>query len=511
MSIGESGGIIDKLGPIILQVLRKCDTFFMEIIMNRLGLIVTAFLIVFSAGSEVLAESIPQEEIKALKKENELLKQRTEKLEQEMAELKRMIAEQSKAIGPAVEPSKVETPPTKQPSQVRLTEEDYQKLIELAEKSEDKKPLWSSLDVQFYGYIKGDASYDDSRVTTGNYMLWVDNEAATRDDDEFNLTANQTRLGFKVAGPEDGGMKSSGQVEIDFYGNGSGENKAGILLRHAFMDLEWPEQQFSLLFGQTSDVFSPLVPSTLNYTVLWDAGNIGYRHPQIRLTKNLQLSENLDMKLQGAVSRTIGDDELLSVSGAKSGEDSGFPTLQGRVGFTFPSFGYKPTTIGFSGHWGQEEYDKLATTASAEEFDSWSLNIDVTQPINKLLTIKGEAFTGENLNDYFGGIGQGVRSTTAGGITMYHNEIGSKGGWIQASLTPEGKWNYNFGFGMEDVESGDLNYGQRSMNRSIYANAIYSINQNMQVGFELSHWRTEYEGSGDAEDIRAQTSFIYKF
>jgi hypothetical protein len=52
----------------------------------------------------------------------------------------------------------------------------------------------------------------------------------------------------------------------------------------------------------------------------------------------------------------------------------------------------------------------------------------------------------------------------------------------------------------------------REYNRSIFANAIYSINKNTEVGFELSHWKTNYNTSGgDADTVRAQTSFIYKF
>ena len=58
----------------------------------------------------------------------------------------------------------------------------------------DKKSLWSSLDVQFYGYIKADASHDSSRTTTGNYVVYVDSEATRKNDSEFNLTANETRL-----------------------------------------------------------------------------------------------------------------------------------------------------------------------------------------------------------------------------------------------------------------------------------------------------------------------------
>ena len=70
-----------------------------------------------------------------------------------------------------------------------------------------KNGLWSSLDIQFYGYIKADASYDDSRTTPGNFIVWVNSETTNKNDDEFNLTANQTRMGFNITGPA--GMQAS--------------------------------------------------------------------------------------------------------------------------------------------------------------------------------------------------------------------------------------------------------------------------------------------------------------
>jgi hypothetical protein len=376
--------------------------------------------------------------------------------------------------------------------------------------TEGKKHVWSAVDVQLYGYIKADASYDSSRTHPGNYALWVDSEAANKNDDEFNLTANQTRLGMKITGPKNASLQTSGRVEFDFYGNYADENKAKIQMRHAYMQITLPNEQLDILAGQTSDVISPLYPSTLNYTVLWDAGNIGYRRPQIRLTKRIALGTDIDLELQGAIARTIGRNSALT--GSESGEDAGFPSLQGRAGLTFLWFGNEPTVVGFSGHWCQEEYD-IAASGSNKDFDSWSVNIDVTQPINEWLNIKGEFFSGENLNTYFGGIGQGVRAIKdANGVIINHaNEIKSNGGWIALGLGPWDSWRFNIGASIDDVDASDVNLADRTENHCLFGNAIYSVNKNTEIGFELSHWRTEYRGSGDAESIRAQSSLTYQF
>jgi hypothetical protein len=418
--------------------------------------------------------------------ENVELKQRVDNLEKELAEIKSMLKQQLEAK-PAPAPVAAE--------ESRLSQADIDKILEAVQADMGrKKPVWSTLDIELYGYIKADASWDSSRITAGDYIKWVD--SGGEDDDEFNLTANQTRIGLKIAGPEVDGLKTSGLLEGDFYGTGGVENKPNFRMRHAYMTLDWPDERFSILAGQTWDVISPLWPDTLNFTIGWDGGNIGHRHPQIRLTKEMALCDDVDLSLKGAISRTIGDNAIM----AEAGEDSGFPTLQGRVGLTFPMLAYKPTTIGFSGHWGEEEY-------GAKDVDSWSVNVDLTQPINEWLTIKGEAFCGSNLDNYFGGIEQGVNPTTLSGI-------GSRGGWVAASFGPCDKWTFNTGMGIDDPKNGDLEgmAKARAVNRSIFGNAIYSINENTKVGIELSQWRTEYVGGGeDADDLRVQTSFIYSF
>jgi len=365
-----------------------------------------------------------------------------------------------------------------------------------------KKPLWSTLDIQLYGYIKLDAAWDSSGVNPGDYVLFA--EQGREGDEEFNLTARQTRLGVRIKGPDAGNMKASGVVEADFYGSAGAENKPNLLLRHAYMVFDWPDDTFSILAGQASDVISPLYPNTLNYTVLWDAGNIGYRHPQLRLTKSLRVGNDMTLELAGAISRTIGDAELLNPA-FTPGANAGFPTFQGRAALTFPWFGFQPTTVGLSGHWGREKY------SSGERFDSWSLNLDVLQPINPVVTVKGEVYVGANLDDYFGGIGQGVRTRTVGGTTLFEKAIGDRGGWLAVTLGPWGAWSFNAGAGLDDVHNNDVNAGARTSNRSVFANAIYALNKSADIGVELSQWRTDYRNAADVDDVRIQTSFIYKF
>ena len=438
-------------------------------------------------------------DIESLRQENTELKQRLAKLEKASAASSNKAGSAStetkapaataKANPPATPATPAASPATPKPAPVPAPVAPPQ-----------KKNVLSSLDIELYGYIKGDASYDTSRTNPGNFVLWVDSEATRDDDNEFNLTANQTRLGLRITGPATETFKTSGVVEFDFYGNYAAENKAKIQMRLAYLVLDWPESRFSILAGQGADIISPLVPNTLNYTVLWDAGNIGYRRPQVRMTQGVPFGDNVMVKLDIGAARTIGRTDP---TGSETGEDAGVPTGQARVGVTFPLLGSKPTTIGVSGHIGKEEYDVDATGRNVD-FDTQSINVDLTQPVFPWLVILAECFDGQNLNEYFGGIGQGVNTATL-------KEIGAHGGWVAANLGPWSEWSFSVGAGVDGVDRADVATGARTRNSSIFFNTLYSLNKNAQVGFEVSWWDTNYKGPGDADDVRAQASFIYKF
>lgn len=425
------------------------------------------------------------EDSQSLEQENAQLRQRLEKLEQAVEDLQKASAPPGR---PAPVPAATAAVPPAAPTPNTPMAP-----------APAKKSILSSLDIDVYGLIKADASHDSARTTPGNYVLYVDPQTQGHDD-EFNMTVNHTRLGMNVGGPASDTLKTTGKVEIDFFGNYASENKAKIQMRHAYVNFFWPQSQISLLAGQTSDVFSPLNPYTLNYTVLWGAGNIAYRRSQVRLTEEMPVAEKVTVKLEEAVARTIGRTDP---TGAESGEDAGFPTVQGRASVKLPFFGPAPTVVGISGHYAQEEYD-LDTTGSRARFHSWSANLDVSQPVCKWLLIQGELFAGQDLDAYFGGISQGVNTTT-------REEIASRGGWIAATLGPWSKFNFNVGAGLDDPDNADVPTGGRTANSSVFGNVIYSWNEHAQIGLELSRWETQYKGLPDGDDLRVQTSFMYAF
>ena len=55
---------------------------------------------------------------------------------------------------------------------------------------------------------------------------------------------------------------------------------AAIRMRHAYTKLAWGD--FNVLAGQTADVISPIWPIVNADLVMWGAGNLGDRRPQLR-------------------------------------------------------------------------------------------------------------------------------------------------------------------------------------------------------------------------------------
>jgi hypothetical protein len=378
-----------------------------------------------------------------------------------------------------------------------------------AEKAEKKEsPIISNFKFKPYGYIKLDAAYDDSRTNYGNFVLYVPNESQHSNDNEYNMTAKQTRLGLDIMAPEIYDWQAWGRIEFDFYGDGAThENKAGVLLRHAFLELK--KGNFSLLAGQTSDLIAPLNIDTLNYTVGWSVGNIGYRRAQLRGTYTYPFSKTTKIISALALARTTGTvNEDLDLDLKNDGEDAGFPTVQGRLAVATKLLTANPTVFGISGHYGEEEIDwqvKPTTPGNRQErVKSWSLVGDCELPLTRKLSVKGEFFTGYNLDDYFGGILQGVNPTT-------REVIKSMGGWMQVSYKQNDKWNYRAGFGIDDPEEKDLSKNMRSRNSFYFGNIVYTLIPPVDIGLEYSYWETDNKGLSAGTDNRIQTSIIYKW
>jgi hypothetical protein len=413
---------------------------------------------------------------------------RIEKLEEELDELKLLMRQQQKRREEGAKDITIE-----------------QKAERNAEKKAKEAAITHAISkFQFepYGYIKLDASYDDSRTNYGNFVLYIPGESEDKNDDEFNMTARQTRLGMHIVAPPFADWSIQGRIEVDFYGDGfaSHENKAEVLLRHAFFKVS--KEGLSIIAGQAFDVISPLNPYTLNYTVGWAAGNIGYRRPQLGMTYDYALNHKTKLLTAVSIARTSGlANEDLDLDGQNDGEDAGMPTIQVRFALATECFTEKESVFGLSGHYGKEE---MAWDAIEKEWESWSVNWDFHIPFSDQISLKGEAFVGCNVDDYFGGILQGVSVDVREGIK-------ATGGWAQVSYQPDQEWQVHAGFGLDNPSDKNLSPGMRAKNGFVFLNALWKIIPCVTVGLEYSHWETEYKEMSRGKDNRVQTSFLYSW
>lgn len=358
-----------------------------------------------------------------------------------------------------------------------------------------------------YGLIKLDGSYDQNLTSHGNFVMWVNPPTYDGDDEQFNMTANETRMGLQINSTGYEKVNIRGNIEFDLYASvasGVTETDPVLQLRHAYFAVS--SNQVELLAGQTWDLVSPLNPPTLNYSVLWGCGNTGYRRPQIRLTYTTPAGQATNVQLAGGFFRTFGEDldPTFSLAAGESsdgyddGTDAAIPSLQGGLDITHDWPTGNSIRLGLSALWGKLKAE--TNFGNYEEYENWGVWSHCLFATKSGLGISGEFYTGSNLGSYLGGI---LQESTIDGVK-------STGGWASAWVTPTPKLKLNAGFGLDQVDEDDIASG-RAKNRCVFGNVMYSYVPNFTVGFELASWKTEYVGDESASSVRAQTSMILNF
>jgi len=388
--------------------------------------------------------------------------------------------------------------------------------VATAAAAEEKTPGYT---FTFSGYFKADLAYDQTRVNSGNYALYVTapDILDAEDNNVLNITARESRFGLDFLWNEND-IRTDARFEFDFYGLGvssagltSQENKATSMLRHAYAQIT--KGHWSFLAGQTSDIISPLVPKTANYTVCWDQGNIGYRRPQFRISTYTEAGDHGKVSAAIGIFRTLGGN--LDGDGVDDGADAAVPTLQGRVAVSSKVREKGTMELGVSAHYGREEYGEPPDNDA--EVTSWSGNVDLRYTPCPRWELLGELFMGRNLGSYFGGVGQTVN--------LLGDEIAANGGWAELSFKATDRLWLNAGYGFDDPDDNDFVItpsitSVRSFiakNSVVFGSAMYSITSTVTAMVELSRLATTYQykayiadelvsDEADYDDMRLQLS-----
>ncbi|SYZ74392.1 conserved exported hypothetical protein [Candidatus Zixiibacteriota bacterium] len=365
-----------------------------------------------------------------------------------------------------------------------------------------------SVDLKWYGYFKFDGAYDRNMTSHGNFVMWVQPETQPGHDNQFNMTANETRFGITATGVNYNNVKVSGKLEFDLYASITGatiaENKAMLQLRHAYFSVE--SNHWKMIAGQTWDLISPLNPSTLNYSVLWGVGNIGYRRPQLSVWYNFKSGKTTDFTIASGVFRTIGTDLTPTFTlalgetaeGADDGTDAAIPSFQGLIDIKHTLASGGQIRGGVSALTGRLQAE--TNQGHVQKYKSWVVAGHLLINPTKNYGFSGEVHKGSNLGSYFGNI---LRSSEVNGSADF-------GGWVSAWVQAAPKTQLSAGYGMDDPDNTDFASG-RSRNSCVYGNVRYQLVPQVTVGLELSNWVTNYKNAEPVKDLRVQSSFILGF
>lgn len=350
-----------------------------------------------------------------------------------------------------------------------------------------------------YGIVWTNMVWESSRTNNGDYVFFVHSPDA-EGEPAFHMDAKSTRIGVNLEGPSIGELVATGKLEVDFQGSFVIENKPGILVRHAYWQLA--NDHFKVLAGLTWDIVSPLIPGTLNYTVGWGAGNIGYRRMQLR-GEYSGGSETARVLLQGSINAGIVSD--FAASSAIVGDNAEYPTVEGRLAVGLGNTSKANAAFGVSAHYGEHVFDFAPLNPGYDKrLETWSVNGDGRIDLGGF-GVQGEVFTGTNLGAYLGGVLQGI-------CDCREQDARSTGGWVDvfADLAPT--VHAHAGFGIDDPKDEDFGFDhKRTYNRFIFANISVNVTKQLLMGVEGSHWRTEYKALETGEAFHANVMARYSF
>lgn len=378
---------------------------------------------------------------------------------------------------------------------------------------------------KIYGFLRADLDIDSGKMFSHPHLpFWAlssqDPRAQNKSDGDFTIHPRLSRVGIDTEAPplsRLGDAKLTGKLEIDFFNfvpgtTASTSNSRQFLrIRHAYGELAGKNYRF--LFGQTWDLISPLFPSANADVLMWNAGNLGDRRPQLRATyeptvgrgKALVSAAILSSDAVGGSNRD-GDSTL-------DGEESKRPMVQGRVALNQPSWVKGQSwELGFWGVNAAYRYDRSTAIASGlrnRSFNSNGAGLDLRLPLTKRLLLQGEAWFGEALADVRGGVGQDINALG--------KEVRSHGGWGELLYQFSEVYTLGAGFTVDDPRNSDVNprVGPlsgvtavsaagigRTMNRTYYVVNRFNVGSGFVVGVDWMLFDTSFRGLSRASNNR---------
>jgi hypothetical protein len=291
-----------------------------------------------------------------------------------------------------------------------------------------RPPVYGKRDdwfIDLYGYARFDAIEDSTQSFEDGIQPNLVARAGTYKGDHrrSTLTAKDSRLGVFVGAPAFEGIKSSAQVELDFYGLVPSDARRSdsvifgpVRIRHAFVRLE--TRVVDVIAGQYHDLFgwgSFYYPATVAY--LGVPGEIYHRNPQLRVEKKVSAGE---LEVVGALAAVRAGQRDSGVPDGQAGVKIAYNGWAGaaKPGFARPTLA--PISIGVSGIYRRFEVPAFRAEPGSESVKTsgYGLAASALLPVipiktieerNNALTLTAEFSTGTGIADMYTGMDGGSR------------------------------------------------------------------------------------------------------
>ena len=344
--------------------------------------------------------------------------------------------------------------------------------------------------VNFYGQIKSDVSYDVHGVTGDDYTQYVASEKDSERD--YRASARGTRFGLDVTD----GDKVSAKIETDFLG--LSENvvnstttpgaTADLRIRHAYVTLK--AGKFEILAGQTWNLLPLEFSGSNNEFAMGYSGVLWYRAPQLRVTYKA------NDKVTFAAAAVRPTRKLTDSEGTASGLPQAQVQAQVKIGKA------KFTLMGAAGKW-----RSVSGSALGKEGEVLLADFGYNIPLCSVATLNGQIWTGQNLFDFLGGIGN---------MGYGRAEVKASGGFANILIKPAGRLSFNAAYGMDNPVDNRIaaSATAKTMNTTLMANANYLVYDKVTVTLEAAKQVTEYKlaaGYEERENLHYQLSFKFPF
>jgi hypothetical protein len=292
-------------------------------------------------------------------------------------------------------------------------------------------------------------------------------------------------------------MRTSGFFAVDFFGGIPNFQTGQVMglprLLYGYMRLEGGRT--ALEFGQDQMILAPRNPTSLaamSFPDLYRSGNLYLRVPQARVEHTMATGKAGDLLLVGGIVAPIAGDFTGAYSFVPpnlAGERSRRPAVQGRLAWRArPHSADRSFELGFSGHYGSEQYVGGAVS-------SWATALDLDASAGRF-GLGGEWYVGRNIAAFGGSLGQFAKSA---------------GGFVEARFRATPRLEFNSGVGRDRLFDMTSFPATLEGNTGIYANTIFRWTPEFASSFEYRWLSTEPTQNASRRNNHVDFVLTYSF